>query len=485
MELQFHKTEYPYLRTVLLQPQTQEQTLDIKLSEGMPDIGRVLFSWGQPVLRSMEWRSDGAQVTGGVMVWVLYQPEDGSSTRVVEGWLPFQMHWDFPGSQRDGLLLVQPWLRNVEARCVSSRKLMIRGDIAVQLQALQPDTLELFVPGDVPEYVELLRNTYPVQMLSEAGEKAFLIDEDLQSPEDLEQVLYYTLHPMIHDHKVVADKVVFRGTAQMHLLYLSNDGKINTWDHEMPFSQFAELDREYTQASVHVVPAVTSMELEKGDLSALRLKAGLTGQYTVSRYDEVEVVEDAYRPGVDISLQSQMISLPISCEITSQSVTAQLPVDGNILDVGFLQGLPSVKHGDTAQVELCGHFQVLYADEEGALQGCVLRWEGEHTPQLKSGAHWMLQMPMLPKISANGVRVDLVLEGQSDHQEGKYLVSGLTIPEDAVAKPHRPSLILRRAGENSLWQIARECGSTVDRICQINHLQEQPERDRMLLIPVI
>lgn len=486
MELQFHKTEYPYLLTIQAQTQTQEQTLEVKLSEGMPDIGRVLLSWGQPVLRSKEWRGDGAQVTGGIMAWVLYQPEDGSAPRVVEGWMPFQMRWDFPGSQRDGLLLVSLWLRNMEARCISARKLMLRGDVAVHLQALQPDSLELFTPGQLPERVQLLKNTYPLQLLSEAGEKAFLIDEDLQPPEDLEQILYYTLQPMIHDKKVVADKVVFRGSALLHMLYMSVDGKISVWDYEMPFSQFAELDREYVQASARVLPAVTSMELEKGEQTGLRLKAGVTGQYAVSRDDEAELVEDAYCPGCETSMQTEQITIPVSRETARQTVTAQIPVEGSILDAGFLPGVPMMtRQADEASTDLSGHFQVLYRDEEGALQGSNLRWEGEVPMPAASGMQLMMQSPERPQITANGVRTEFLLEGQSDSGEEKTVVSGLDVAEDMSADPNRPSLILRRAGENSLWEIARQSGSTVDRIREVNGLQELPDPDRMLLIPVI
>ena len=37
---------------------------------------------------------------GGMMVWVLYAPEDGSPERCIEGWIPFQMRWDLPEELR-------------------------------------------------------------------------------------------------------------------------------------------------------------------------------------------------------------------------------------------------------------------------------------------------------------------------------------------------------------------------------------------------
>ena len=39
---------------------------------------------------------DSILLTGGVMVWVLYAPEEGGSAQILNTWIPFQMKWDLP-----------------------------------------------------------------------------------------------------------------------------------------------------------------------------------------------------------------------------------------------------------------------------------------------------------------------------------------------------------------------------------------------------
>ena len=77
MEAKFESKTVSCLDMALGQIQNSEQTLEIKLQEGMPDVGQVLTAWGQPILRSKEWREDTVQFSGGMMVWVLYAPENG------------------------------------------------------------------------------------------------------------------------------------------------------------------------------------------------------------------------------------------------------------------------------------------------------------------------------------------------------------------------------------------------------------------------
>ena len=69
MELQFEKQEMEYLRQALGAVKDQELTQEIRLTDAMPDVGRVLAGWGQPVLRSKEWQGSQIGASGGVMVW--------------------------------------------------------------------------------------------------------------------------------------------------------------------------------------------------------------------------------------------------------------------------------------------------------------------------------------------------------------------------------------------------------------------------------
>ena len=106
MELQFKKESFSWVETAVSRVQTQELTQELKLSDGMPDVGRVLSAWGQFVLRGKEWHSGGFSASGGIMVWVLYAPEDGTQPRCIHGWIPGQLQWDVPPDTPDGKIRI-------------------------------------------------------------------------------------------------------------------------------------------------------------------------------------------------------------------------------------------------------------------------------------------------------------------------------------------------------------------------------------------
>lgn len=161
MEIAFHKAEFPCLVAAVNEVQNSEQTQELRLPDGMPDVGKVLCAWGQTILRGKEWRSDSLTVSGGMLIWVLYTPEDGSEPRIVDGWLPFQMRWTLPPDTLEGSIRVSALTRFADARSVSPRKLMLRAGIGVLAQGWTPTKLERWESADVPEPVELLHADIP------------------------------------------------------------------------------------------------------------------------------------------------------------------------------------------------------------------------------------------------------------------------------------------------------------------------------------
>ena len=63
-------------------------------------------------------------------------------------------------------------------------------------------------------------------------------------------------------------------------------------------------------------------------------------------------------------------------------------------------------------------------------------------------------------------------------------VTALELGEIKDPDPNRPSVVLRRAGDEGLWAMAKGYGSTVAAIQEANQLSGEPEIGQMLLIPI-
>lgn len=493
MEMQLKKETLSYLEPVVASGRELEQTQQIRLPEGMPDIGKVLGVWGQSVLRSKEWRSDGIGVSGGVLVWVLYAPEDGSQPRAIDGWIGFQGKWDLPEGSPDGTVLVQPIVRSLDARSVSPRKLLVRAGLGVSCMALCRKEAEYSLAGELPEDVQLRKEQCFLRLYAEAGEKSFALEDSLPlSGETGGRIVSCTAQCLLTDRKVVGDKLAFRGSAEVQGLFLTEEGVPVSRHFTLPFSQLIQLEKAYgSDGEADISFCVTNLETETDAEGETHLKLGLTAQYAVSDVTNIELLTDAYSPHREVKLSWDTVDVCAILNRRWETVSADtaLPEDAdNALDLFGMWDLPAWdRTEDGISLESSGAAQLLYRQGEG-LSGTLLRWNGTRTlPEPGDGklAVTVFQgaQPQLNPAAGQltgGCAFRLVCFSGSGIPEIGAMELGELQPKQA----DRPSLILCRAGEQDLWTMAKTHGSTVEAIREANQLEGEPEKGKILLIPV-
>lgn len=495
MELQFGSNSYGCMRRMPMEAANQELTQEVRLSEGMPDIGRVLCSWAQVILRSKEWMADTVTISGGVMVWILYAPEDGSQPRCMDTWIPYQLRWNSMEPGQEGPLHIMPLLRFVDSRTVSPRKFMVRTGVAAVAEAFRNDSFEIFAPAELPDDIQVNKRTYPVRLLKEAGEKMFQVEEDLPFPDAVpEKIICYHTRPSMTEVRVLNNRIVFRGRCNLHVVYQCQEGRLCVQDFELPYSQYADLKDSYSSdAGARVQMVVTNLELNL-NTDSIRVKCALVGQYLIDDRFLVELVEDAYSNRREVSLKNQVLHLPAVLERRKESVPVSVHmngVTGEVVDVFELADKAIQRTRDQGVViENAGISQILYRDESGSLQSALGHWEV--SKGLPADETCSVQTKVYPEgrfqpiSGTEGVelrgQVEFAMETMST--SGMDMVTGMEIGEVRKEDSGRPSLVLRQLDGYTLWELAKNCGSTRDLICQVNEIQDDAKIDGLVLIPV-
>ena len=143
-----------------------------------------------------------------------------------------------------------------------------------------------------------------------------------------------------------------------------------------------------------------------------------------------------------------------------------------------------------AEIRVGGSFQLLSEAPDGLLLGRQLKasrtvsqrtecdtipctWLRGGTGLRRDGGSWTAAQELEMRIDSIAARPIA-------------MVSSVKAGECRVPDPERPSVIVRsgRPGE-TLWDIAKYCGSTVSAIQRLNKLESEPEENRLLLLPVI
>lgn len=498
MELPFEKKVCRYYRQKRYELVNLEQTQEIRIPESLPEAGRIIACWGQVVLQGKDWKSGSAGISGGVMMWVLYAPEDGGPVQTLEGWIPWKTTVSFSDGGEDGAIRAECVLQSADARIASGRKVILRAGVGVLVQILAPESAELYEPAELPEDMERLEQTYPLVVTAEAGEKSFLIDEDLELPSSMpavDRLVYLHMEPELLDQKVMGSKAVFRGVGNLHLLYLDDRQKLSSQDLTIPFAQYVELDGEYdSDARIGALVCLTSLEAAPEPDGTLHIKCGMVSQYVINAVRMVQVLEDVYSPCRDVEVDRETVALPVWAQQLTEEQTLSADTDishGTVLDVGAALMAPAVtsRSGTDTVTGRCG-FQALIQSDDGTLSGRFVK--AEASKEWKTACDtvcfsWLKGAPTCRKAGSNWrFETQTVLDLGSLCSQELEMVSRIRHGQTRQPDPERPSVIIRAKREDqSLWELAKCCGSTVGAIRKWNQLEGEPDGDRLLLIPVI
>jgi hypothetical protein len=282
----------------------------------------------------------------------------------------------------------------------------------------------------------------------------------------------------------------------LHVLYCGEDGQLHTWQQELPFSQYTELDKDHSAyAQSWILPILTGLELEQLPEQKLSIKAAIAAQYVIFDRVVLDITQDAYSPQRSVDVQLQELKLPIRLDCVQQqvSLSQQLPVEmAQPLDVCYMYRHPHCTHeDDAAKIQMEGQFQLTYQDGDGNLQSAYAKAEGDWSlpSDDENTMHCRVCGSTQPVavVGADSVElaVEQTVEAAAFAEKGMPMVVGLELGELIQPDPKRPSLILRRTADDSLWDIAKECSTTVEAIKKANQLADEPQRDTVLLIPIM
>lgn len=501
MELVFQEQKLEYLSKILCDTVSQEQTADVILPDSFPDATRVVDAFGTLLIRAEECSADSAAASGTVQAGALFVGEDGSVQRI-DTEIPFSVRRDFPKQADECIMQSGCVLRSVDARLLNSRKVLLRVCVSCTITVYAPQKAVCYDVSEPAPNLQIKRSVLPLRMPAQLGEKSFAINEVLELPSgkpEIARLLKCLYRTSVEEQRMVGSKAVFKGDLTVHALYADEDGALCAYDWSIPFSQYAELERELDEGDLRTELMLTSAEAEPDSQFASRrliVSANLLAQCTVFCAQNVSMIEDAFCTDAEFSptweewsvtgiLDQQEFRENVTAESEQQ---AQRIVDCRILpDEAGMQRID-----DQMRIELPLSCSVLYVDADGQLQGKMLRPTLRIQTQLAQNAQCgVTQVSVGDVFCAAGsggisLRVPVIISVDSFAEHTIRAVRGGEITKTEGTEQRRPAVLLRLTDrEESLWEIAKSCRASMQMITAANELSgASVPAGTLLLIPM-
>ena len=501
MELVFQEQKLEYLHRIFCETVTQEQTADVVIPDSLADAERVVEAFGTLLVRSEECMADSVSVSGVVQAGVLFCGESGEVLQV-ESQIPFSMRRELPGQTEDGHLHCRCVLRSVDARLLNSRKLLIRVCVACTLCVYAPKSCTVYDISEPAPTLQLKRTELPLQMPMGLGEKGFVLNEVLELPAGKPEILHLLkccYRPQISEQRMVGNKAVFKGAMTVHILYESSDEEIYPYEWSIPFSQYAELERELDECELQTALLMTSAEAEPESqfgTNRLLVSVNVLAQCMATGVQKLSIIEDAFCTDAELTPQWdnwQMQGI-LDRQTFRETVTAgsEQPAQ-RVVDAWVWPDEAGKQRLDgRVQIELPMTCNVLYYDADGKLQGRTLRpMLRAETALAENGTCAVTDVDCGEVFCSAGsdgitVRLPVTADVESSAVHSIHAVSGGEITPLSEEAGRKPAVLLRITdSDENVWDIAKSCHAPMQSIAAANDLRDSVvPSGTLLLIPL-
>lgn len=501
MDMELQRTTLEGYRLVYHTMLTQEETLESIVPDACPDISRIVSAAGRAFLKKKGAAEGTVSLSGTACVTVLYIPEGESMPRSLEIFIPFQCTRDQPQFHADCLIQASGGTVSADARTINPRKLMVRVGLGFQIKVFDREQTELCsdVSGGDAAALEKRFITGKRCVVQEVEEKPFSFSDVLRPPAskpEIDELLYYRPEVGTIDAKFIGRKLVLKGDIQLRILYRSGDSLIPA-QFELPYSQIMDMGAGTEEGEPEVMIALQNMEcrFQNGELEVTL--DGLA-QAVLRTQQAFTLIDDVYSTSLPLDTERSayricaMEERDSRREMARQLCKTDIPAK-QVLDccvsVGSFTGQTVEKGMEwTAQINA----NILYVSEDDALCSAGYTIPVSSALETPEGCGCSCQCrtvgeaTAVPVTDGLEVRVEAEFQWNITREDQVQCVTAVrqgVLPSGEVM---RPSVIVRQVGSGeSLWDIAKSCGSTIRDICSANELaSEDIPAGTLLLIPI-
>ena len=489
---------------------TVEQPLecDVVLPDYCPDAARILKCTLEPAILSTQVQGSRLTVEGQGIISVYYCAQEGGLRRC-EYKVPFSRVCELRGEASNPTVLVRPRCDYVNCRSVSPRRLDIRGAVTLAIRVW--DTREeQAVSSASGSGVELRQEQLGATRLLGQCTRPFQVSQQLDLAEGkpaIQSLLRCEAVPKAADVKVVAGKVLAKGTLAVTILYRGQDGSCQRMEYALPLSQICDTEGSQEDDRALAVFEVCGLSCEpRGEGSqdtGFLLDASLRLTVFLHRDYPASFACDAYSTLHPCQCQTKALTLPVLRRVVEEEFSYEeaidLPEGVEAIDDLWCRVLFWNTRLEEGEAVITGRIAVsLFAaaqtDQPGYFEKMV---DFEQRFPLPEDCDNPLFDPLVRLSSCSysltqGGKLDLswklTVAGCLYCLQKRTAVTQLSVdekrpPERVVKKGLY--LYLPQEGE-LLWEIARRYNTSADRIREENGLEGARAQGRvMLLVPVV
>lgn len=300
--------------------QVVAQKLDTAICEGdcivpdvKPDIFNIVTSSGIVNIYKKEIMDGKIRIDGAINTYTMYiaEEEGRREVRSINYVLDFSQIINIENAQSDMIPEVVTNLRNVEAKMVNERKINLKAILDFDIK-LFTNKSEEFVTG-ISDITDLQKMSQTIVVNSLLGtEKTKTQAKEtisIDNVDNLAEILKVNTEIINQDTKISYNKILAKADSRFKIMYLTDDGRINTVSAVIPIMGFIDMQNVSEDNNCDAQYEIRNMVIKPNGADEHSIYVEIEIEITASVYEnkEINIIQDLYSPSRNLIFEEKQI----------------------------------------------------------------------------------------------------------------------------------------------------------------------------------
>lgn len=464
---------------------------DMIVPDSKPDILNTICTSGIVSIYKKEAQEGKVRIDGGINTYIMYMPDGTDDTvRGLNTTIDFSENINVSNCNEGMNVVSEVKVKSIEGKVINGRKVGIKATLEISLKIYLNEEVEIINEIQNENEIQILKEDLKVNSLVGRGETKIYAKDNIQidNMDNLAEILKVQICLTDKDIKISYNKILTKSEAEIKIMYLTEDNRINTVNYKIPVVGFIDMPNVTEENICDVNYEVKNIIIKPNTQDEHSICVEIEFEVTCYVYEEkqINLIQDMYSTSVNLNFEKKQIMTMTD----KQNMTdiKQIREKINLADIEGLSLIdvditPTITNENKINSKILYEAELnlkfIFQNSRTQITTKETKIPFEYTVEnLQNGESLNTNCNMEVKstdfiIQDNGdinCNIDLQTETNMYRTANINMIDSIEENGEREEQDYSIAIYIVKKGD-TLWNIAKEFGSTVDGIARVNGIE--------------
>ncbi len=317
---------------------------DMIVPDSKPDILNTINLSGNVCVYKKEAMDDKVKIEGCVNTYIMYLPDSQEDNlRGLNANIDFSQMIQMPGSQEGMTVVTCVTVKDLECKVLNGRKINVRAGLEVNIKLYSNENVDIISGVNNIDNIQTLDKNFEINSMIGSGSTRVYVKDtiNIEPQDELAEILKTDINLVDNDIKISYNKVLSKCEAEVKIMYLTEDNRINSVQGRIPAVGFIDIQNVSEENICDVSNEIKNMLIRPNPAEEHSIYVEIELETTCMTYEKknLTLIQDLYSPSTNLEFTQKKVTATTNkimknknFTVTSKTNISELS-EGNLLDV--------------------------------------------------------------------------------------------------------------------------------------------------------